>query len=110
MRAEAKDKAALLYTATLVSTPVDYTASTTIFGALELILDQILRWPLHKDDTLFRSGRPTGLNIYASFCEDRLIEAEDPKFHEIPFSPRIYPKLRVLSLSLNNPGKKMHKY
>ncbi|KIJ22072.1 hypothetical protein PAXINDRAFT_64637, partial [Paxillus involutus ATCC 200175] len=21
-------------------------------------------WPLHKDDTLFRSGRPTGLNIY----------------------------------------------
>ncbi|KAJ6487685.1 hypothetical protein C8R45DRAFT_827290 [Mycena sanguinolenta] len=21
--------------------------------------------PLHKDDTLFRSGRPTGLNIYA---------------------------------------------
>ncbi|ESK93495.1 hypothetical protein Moror_1687 [Moniliophthora roreri MCA 2997] len=25
-----------------------------------------LAWPLHKDDTLFRSGRPTGLNIY--FC------------------------------------------
>ncbi|KAJ7124399.1 hypothetical protein C8R44DRAFT_619875, partial [Mycena epipterygia] len=25
-----------------------------------------LAWPLHKDDTLFRSGRPTGLNIYAS--------------------------------------------
>ncbi|KAF8187970.1 hypothetical protein K438DRAFT_1594780, partial [Mycena galopus ATCC 62051] len=24
-----------------------------------------LAWPLHKDDTLFRSGRPTGLNIYA---------------------------------------------
>ncbi|KAJ3727687.1 hypothetical protein C8R42DRAFT_572275 [Lentinula raphanica] len=23
-----------------------------------------LAWPLHKDDTLFRSGRPTGLNIY----------------------------------------------
>ena len=21
-------------------------------------------WPLHKDDTLFQSGRPTGLNIY----------------------------------------------
>ncbi|KAF8179398.1 hypothetical protein K438DRAFT_1603969, partial [Mycena galopus ATCC 62051] len=34
-----------------------------------------LAWPLHKDDTLFRSGRPTGLNIYASFCE----EAEDRK-------------------------------
>ncbi|KAJ7875303.1 hypothetical protein B0H14DRAFT_2437355, partial [Mycena olivaceomarginata] len=28
------------------------------------------RWPLHKDDTLFRSGRPTGLNIYASFCKN----------------------------------------
>ncbi|KAI0369679.1 hypothetical protein BV20DRAFT_945764, partial [Pilatotrama ljubarskyi] len=27
-----------------------------------------LAWPLHKDDTLSRSGRPTGLNIYASFC------------------------------------------
>ncbi|KIJ15744.1 hypothetical protein PAXINDRAFT_76331, partial [Paxillus involutus ATCC 200175] len=23
-----------------------------------------LAWPLHKDDTLFRSGRPMGLNIY----------------------------------------------
>ena len=29
-----------------------------------------LAWPLHKDDTLSRSGRPTGLNIYASFCTD----------------------------------------
>ncbi|KAF8161952.1 hypothetical protein K438DRAFT_1618757, partial [Mycena galopus ATCC 62051] len=27
-------------------------------------------WPLHKDDTLFRSGRPTGLNIYALFAND----------------------------------------
>ncbi|KAI4521297.1 hypothetical protein K525DRAFT_201616, partial [Schizophyllum commune Loenen D] len=27
-----------------------------------------LAWPLHKDDTLFRSGRPTGLNIYALFA------------------------------------------
>ncbi|KAI0259281.1 hypothetical protein BC834DRAFT_833794 [Gloeopeniophorella convolvens] len=24
-----------------------------------------LAWPLHKDDTLFQSGRPTGLNIYS---------------------------------------------
>ncbi|KAI0258797.1 hypothetical protein BC834DRAFT_834740 [Gloeopeniophorella convolvens] len=23
-----------------------------------------LAWPLHKDDTLFQSGRPTGLDIY----------------------------------------------
>ncbi|KAJ7652250.1 hypothetical protein B0H17DRAFT_958023, partial [Mycena rosella] len=28
-----------------------------------------LAWPLHKDDTLFRSGRPTGLNIYATFLQ-----------------------------------------
>ncbi|KAJ7263607.1 hypothetical protein B0H12DRAFT_1012327, partial [Mycena haematopus] len=28
-----------------------------------------IAWPLHKDDTLFRSGRPTGLNIYAIFSE-----------------------------------------
>ena len=27
-----------------------------------------LAWPLHKDDTLFQSGRPSGLNIYAFFC------------------------------------------
>ncbi|KAF8269882.1 hypothetical protein EI94DRAFT_1572672, partial [Lactarius quietus] len=26
-----------------------------------------LAWPLHKDDTLFQSGRPTGLNIYFSY-------------------------------------------
>ena len=24
----------------------------------------LLAWPLHKDDMLFQSGRPTGLNIY----------------------------------------------
>ncbi|KAI0065309.1 hypothetical protein BV25DRAFT_1798911, partial [Artomyces pyxidatus] len=29
-----------------------------------------LAWPLHKDDTLFQSGRPTGLNIY--FCSSLL--------------------------------------
>ena len=26
-----------------------------------------LAWPLHKDDTLFQSGRPSGLNIYFIF-------------------------------------------
>ncbi|TFL00813.1 hypothetical protein BDV98DRAFT_508338, partial [Pterulicium gracile] len=29
-----------------------------------------LAWPLHKDDTLARSGRPTGLNIYFAFSSD----------------------------------------
>ncbi|PCH44556.1 hypothetical protein WOLCODRAFT_76806, partial [Wolfiporia cocos MD-104 SS10] len=29
-----------------------------------------LAWPLHKDDTLSRSGRPTGLNIYFAFYFD----------------------------------------
>jgi hypothetical protein len=29
-----------------------------------------LAWPLHKDDTLFQSGRPSGLNIYALFPYD----------------------------------------
>ncbi|OCH87514.1 hypothetical protein OBBRIDRAFT_696404, partial [Obba rivulosa] len=33
-----------------------------------------LAWPLHKDDTLSRSGRPTGLNIYASFCYHFLLQ------------------------------------
>ncbi|EIW59846.1 uncharacterized protein TRAVEDRAFT_122428 [Trametes versicolor FP-101664 SS1] len=27
-----------------------------------------LAWPLHKDDTLSRSGRSTDLNIYALFA------------------------------------------
>ncbi|KIJ13993.1 hypothetical protein PAXINDRAFT_79969, partial [Paxillus involutus ATCC 200175] len=30
-----------------------------------------LQWPLHKDDTLFRSGRPTGLNIYFARVRNR---------------------------------------
>ncbi|KAF8836666.1 hypothetical protein BDN67DRAFT_910732, partial [Paxillus ammoniavirescens] len=30
-----------------------------------------LAWPLHKDDTLFRSGRPTGLNIYFARVHNR---------------------------------------
>ncbi|EIW75093.1 hypothetical protein CONPUDRAFT_66358, partial [Coniophora puteana RWD-64-598 SS2] len=39
-----------------------------------------LAWPLHKDDTLFQSGRPTGLNIYCSFfCLSRRIQAFTPK-------------------------------
>ncbi|TFK23639.1 hypothetical protein FA15DRAFT_549480, partial [Coprinopsis marcescibilis] len=37
-----------------------------------------LAWPLHKDDTLSRSGRPTGLNIY--FCTFFLIKGS-------PYSP-----------------------
>ncbi|KIJ08227.1 hypothetical protein PAXINDRAFT_89166, partial [Paxillus involutus ATCC 200175] len=30
-----------------------------------------LQWPLHKDDTLFRSGRPTGLNHYFARVRNR---------------------------------------
>ena len=43
--------------------------STAPFGdAYEKIgtIQRRLAWPLHKDDTLFQSGRPTGLNIYFS--------------------------------------------
>ncbi|KAH7917424.1 hypothetical protein BV22DRAFT_1026353 [Leucogyrophana mollusca] len=29
----------------------------------------LISWPLHKDDTLSRSGRPTGLNIYCFFVQ-----------------------------------------
>jgi hypothetical protein len=32
-----------------------------------------LAWPLHKDDTLFQSGRPTGLNIYFAFSFSHLV-------------------------------------
>ncbi|EKM50067.1 uncharacterized protein PHACADRAFT_64998, partial [Phanerochaete carnosa HHB-10118-sp] len=34
-----------------------------------------LAWPLHKDDTLSRSGRPTGLNIY---CHSHLRISMNP--------------------------------
>ncbi|ESK89505.1 hypothetical protein Moror_16085 [Moniliophthora roreri MCA 2997] len=37
-----------------------------------------LAWPLHKDDTLFRSGRPTGLNIYFAFNIFHSTQAIDP--------------------------------
>ncbi|KAF9259232.1 hypothetical protein L218DRAFT_875315 [Marasmius fiardii PR-910] len=41
---------------------------SSITGTILLISQLFDRttWPLHKDDTLFRSGRPTGLNIYFS--------------------------------------------
>ncbi|KAH9971228.1 hypothetical protein BGW80DRAFT_1174805, partial [Lactifluus volemus] len=32
-----------------------------------------LAWPLHKDDTLFQSGRPTGLNIYFYFTAHKCL-------------------------------------
>ena len=32
-----------------------------------------LAWPLHKDDTLFQSGRPSGLNIYCSVFVSRFL-------------------------------------
>ena len=35
-----------------------------------------LAWPLHKDDTLSRSGRPTGLNIYC-FCYFQFYDEAD---------------------------------
>ena len=39
-----------------------------------------LAWPLHKDDTLFRSGRPTGLNIYPFWAKDRSAEGRYRSF------------------------------
>ena len=37
-----------------------------------------LAWPLHKDDTLFQSGRPTGLNIYffLSLVRDQVYDVD----------------------------------
>ncbi|RPD73338.1 hypothetical protein L226DRAFT_465624, partial [Lentinus tigrinus ALCF2SS1-7] len=43
------------------------TSSNVPFGVTYEKIGTIQRrlaWPLHKDDTLSRSGRPTGLNIY----------------------------------------------
>ncbi|KAI0694333.1 hypothetical protein BC835DRAFT_1011783 [Cytidiella melzeri] len=46
-----------------------FTFSNVPFGVTYEKIGTIQRrlaWPLHKDDTLSRSGRPTGLNIYCS--------------------------------------------
>ena len=44
-----------------------HTTTSVPFGVTYVKIGTIQRrlaWPLHKDDTLSRSGRPTGLNIY----------------------------------------------
>ncbi|ETW85387.1 hypothetical protein HETIRDRAFT_311073 [Heterobasidion irregulare TC 32-1] len=44
-----------------------HTTYTVPFGVTYEKIGTIQRrlaWPLHKDDTLSQSGRPTGLNIY----------------------------------------------
>ena len=40
-----------------------------------------LAWPLHKDDTLSQSGRPTGLNIYFSFFLTLLFQDDATLFN-----------------------------
>ncbi|KAJ6544216.1 hypothetical protein B0H19DRAFT_956933, partial [Mycena capillaripes] len=62
-----------------------------------------LAWPLHKDDTLFRSGRPTGLNIYALFFKDLTTGSRTMSVHTFfprrePGNQYRYPQL----LSVNN--------
>ena len=55
---------------------VSRTTTIAPFGdAYEKIgtIQRRLAWPLHKDDTLFQSGRPTGLNIYFSTFESHFI-------------------------------------
>ncbi|KAH7930652.1 hypothetical protein BV22DRAFT_44818, partial [Leucogyrophana mollusca] len=44
-----------------------------------------LAWPLHKDDTLSRSGRPTGLNIYCFLCQE-FAEQPDTMVKYAPFT------------------------
>ncbi|KAI6107022.1 hypothetical protein EV401DRAFT_2004943 [Pisolithus croceorrhizus] len=41
------------------------------------MIQRRLAWPLHKDDTLFRSGRPTGLNIDSPFSH---FHSRQPRF------------------------------
>ncbi|KAI0028060.1 hypothetical protein K488DRAFT_16794, partial [Vararia minispora EC-137] len=50
--------------------PVSNPTTIAPFGvAYEKIgtIQRRLAWPLHKDDTLLQSGRPTGFNIYFQF-------------------------------------------
>ncbi|KAF8997901.1 hypothetical protein BDQ17DRAFT_1248116 [Cyathus striatus] len=51
----------------LIHTDLAYPKTIVPFGVTYEKIGTIQRrlaWPLHKDDTLSRSGRPTGLNIY----------------------------------------------
>ncbi|KAF8997894.1 hypothetical protein BDQ17DRAFT_1248122, partial [Cyathus striatus] len=53
--------------AKLIHTDLAYPKTIVPFGVTYEKIGTIQRrlaWPLHKDDTLSRSGRPTGLNIY----------------------------------------------
>ncbi|KAG2042442.1 hypothetical protein BDR03DRAFT_1064172, partial [Suillus americanus] len=49
--------------------PQRHTQQCPLRGDIRKIgtIQRRLAWPLHKDDTLSRSGRPTGLNIYFTF-------------------------------------------
>ena len=50
-----------------VDWPLSFAETSVPFGVTYEKIGTIQRrlaWPLHKDDTLSRSGRPTGLNIY----------------------------------------------
>ncbi|RDX56611.1 hypothetical protein OH76DRAFT_1336415, partial [Lentinus brumalis] len=49
-----------------------------------------LAWPLHKDDTLSRSGRPTGLNIYFTSYHSSTSLALPP-----PVRPQLRRRFRV---------------
>ena len=62
-----------------------------------------LAWPLHKDDTLFQSGRPTGLNIYFfSLSLASVIEQRSSRAHwwMLQSSLRMFPSLTPLFLPL----------
>ena len=62
-----------------VSDQVSTTITSVPFGVTYEKIGTIQRrlaWPLHKDDTLSRSGRPTGLNIYFILVLNSLVEAD----------------------------------
>ncbi|KAF8153224.1 hypothetical protein B0H34DRAFT_662656, partial [Crassisporium funariophilum] len=56
-----------------------------------------LAWPLHKDDTLSRSGRSTDLNIYFFFYSTTIMPSFSPFF--FLFSTLNHP--RVMTEALN---------
>ncbi|KAH9966161.1 hypothetical protein BGW80DRAFT_1209580, partial [Lactifluus volemus] len=50
-----------------------------------------LVWPLHKDDTLSQSGRPTDLDYFYHFLRFLLCESSStPTLSQIPFISTLF--------------------
>jgi len=69
-----------------------------------------LAWPLHKDDTLSRSGRPTGLNIYfllfqcQEYCTASYLRAPAKQITKPPVHAQEAGTSKIQKETLSNQG------